>query len=143
VAHRWLQVTEVMADLATFIPTRYKPSHPVETFASKLGAEEDAEKVEDPHRGHGHHAAGTWNRVRGARSPFRRSAPDVRTTCGGRSTARKDSLAWCQERPNELWVGHRNRPNEVLLKDPALMQPAVRRYAAYPAVTPRATLTLL
>lgn len=42
------------------------------------------------------------------------------------------SLAWQQERPNELWIGRRGAPNEVLLKDPALLDPSVRHYAALP-----------
>jgi predicted dehydrogenase len=42
------------------------------------------------------------------------------------------SLAWRQERPNELWIGRRNEPNRWLLKDPSLMDPSVRGYAALP-----------
>jgi predicted dehydrogenase len=45
----------------------------------------------------------------------------------------KASLAWDGERPNELWMGYRDRPNEVLIKDPALMLPEARPYARYPA----------
>ena len=44
----------------------------------------------------------------------------------------ESSLAWKQERPNELWIGHRNRPNEVMLKDASLMYPEVSDYAHYP-----------
>jgi hypothetical protein len=51
----------------------------------------------------------------------------------------KGSLKWEQERPNEMWLGFRERENGLLLKDPSLMQPAARRYAGYPVVTPRAT----
>jgi predicted dehydrogenase len=126
-----LQVTEVMADLTTFIPTRYKPSHPVETFAGKLGAEEDAEEVEIRtedmatmllHLEQGARGAVTLSQISAGR----------KNKLWWEIDGSEGSLAWCQERPNELWVGHRNRPNEVLLKDPALMQPAARRYAAYP-----------
>lgn len=42
------------------------------------------------------------------------------------------SLAWDGERPNELWIGHRDRPNEILIKDPNLMDESVRQYARYP-----------
>jgi predicted dehydrogenase len=44
----------------------------------------------------------------------------------------RGSLAWDGERPNELWIGHRDRPNELLIKDPALLDPSVRRIARYP-----------
>jgi predicted dehydrogenase len=32
-----------------------------------------------------------------------------------------DSLAWASEDPERLWAGHRQRPSEVVEKDPALM----------------------
>jgi predicted dehydrogenase len=45
----------------------------------------------------------------------------------------KASLAWDGEHPNELWIGHRDRPNEILIKDPALLAEEARPYARYPA----------
>jgi predicted dehydrogenase len=42
------------------------------------------------------------------------------------------SLRWSQERQNELWFGHRDRANEVLHKDPALMDAGAGRYARLP-----------
>jgi predicted dehydrogenase len=42
------------------------------------------------------------------------------------------SLRWSQERQNELWVGRRNSANEVLLKDPTLMDGDIGRYARLP-----------
>jgi predicted dehydrogenase len=44
----------------------------------------------------------------------------------------QSSVAWDGERPNELWTGHRDRPNEILIKDPALLDPEARQYASYP-----------
>jgi predicted dehydrogenase len=44
----------------------------------------------------------------------------------------RSALAWDSERPNELWLGRRDRPNEVLLRDPALLHPGVRPFASYP-----------
>ncbi len=42
------------------------------------------------------------------------------------------SLAWNSEHPDELWIGERDRPNELLLRDPALLHPAARAHANYP-----------
>ena len=42
-------------------------------------------------------------------------------------------FAWDGEHPNELWMGRRDRPNEVLVKDPALLDVTARPYARYPA----------
>jgi predicted dehydrogenase len=44
----------------------------------------------------------------------------------------KASLEWQQERPNELNIGRRDAPNQVLLKDPALLDESIRHYAALP-----------
>ena len=43
------------------------------------------------------------------------------------------ALAWASEDPERLWIGHRDRPNEVVEKDPAVMTPAGAAAAAYPA----------
>lgn len=45
----------------------------------------------------------------------------------------KQSLGWNSELPNEIWVGHRDRSNETLLRDPALMQPRAAKFCNYPA----------
>jgi len=42
------------------------------------------------------------------------------------------SLAWDQEHPNALRIGRRDRPNEVLVRDPALLSPAAAALAHYP-----------
>ena len=44
----------------------------------------------------------------------------------------KASASWNQERPDELWIGHRNGGNEVVLKDPSLLAPAAAAYADLP-----------
>jgi predicted dehydrogenase len=43
------------------------------------------------------------------------------------------SLAWDQEHPNALHIGRRDRANEVLVRDPALLSPAALPLAHYPA----------
>jgi predicted dehydrogenase len=37
------------------------------------------------------------------------------------------SVAWNSERPDELFIGHRGRPSEVLLRDPAILNEEGRR----------------
>ncbi len=48
--------------------------------------------------------------------------------CGG-----SGSIAWRQELQNELWIGRRDGPNQVLHKDPSLMDADIRHYARLPA----------
>src|SRR5258708_23497748 len=47
-------------------------------------------------------------------------------------------MVWNQERPNEMWIGYREKPNEVLIKDPSLLSPRARGYAHYPGGHPEA-----
>jgi predicted dehydrogenase len=44
----------------------------------------------------------------------------------------KSSLSWNGERPNELWIGQRSGPNQVMLKDPSLLSPEALSTASYP-----------
>lgn len=44
----------------------------------------------------------------------------------------KGALAWDSERPNELWLGYREKANQILAKDPSLMSETASRYAGYP-----------
>jgi predicted dehydrogenase len=42
------------------------------------------------------------------------------------------AAAWDSETPDHLWLGHRDRPNEILLRNPALMGAAGKAAAALP-----------
>jgi predicted dehydrogenase len=44
----------------------------------------------------------------------------------------KSSVAWNQERPDELWAGHRDVSNQIFVKDPSLLKPAARAFADLP-----------
>jgi predicted dehydrogenase len=44
----------------------------------------------------------------------------------------KASAAWDMERPDELWIGHRNSPNEIVIKDPTLLREGAQSYADLP-----------
>src|SRR5438270_63277 len=44
----------------------------------------------------------------------------------------KASVAWAQERPDELWMGHRDTANGIFIKDPSLLRPEARSYADLP-----------
>jgi predicted dehydrogenase len=42
------------------------------------------------------------------------------------------AFAWDQEEPNQLWIGRRDGPNEVLLRDPSLLGPDAAALARFP-----------
>ena len=47
----------------------------------------------------------------------------------------KSSVAWDQEKPDELWIGHRNTPNGIAIKDPSLLSDGAREFAELPGRT--------
>jgi predicted dehydrogenase len=44
----------------------------------------------------------------------------------------KSGLSWDSEKPETLLIGHRDRANELLARDPALLASNVRPYTNYP-----------
>ncbi len=126
-----LEVESVCADLQTFLPTRRRPLGSVETFSGKLGETRPTEPVAIDTEDHG----SVLLRFRGgATGSF--SVSQVTAGRKNRLTyeiaASRAAVAWDSERPNELWLGHRDQPNQVVTRDPALLHPQVRRFANYP-----------
>jgi predicted dehydrogenase len=126
-----LKVVSVCADLSTLLPTRQRPKGAVETFQNKMesaaGTESVAINTED-------YGAVLLRFAGGARGAFTVS----QVTAGRKNSLRyeiagsKSALAWDSERPNELWLGRRDEPSGVLVRDPALLAASVRPYANYP-----------
>jgi len=125
-----LKVESVLADLTTVVPTRYRPTRAVETFT---GASRDAatEAVEIKSEDLASVLVRFENGVKGSFS--------VGQVCAGHKnglwievSGRKASLRWDQEQQNELWLGFRHEANQVMAKDPALLDASVRQYAHLP-----------
>jgi predicted dehydrogenase len=126
-----LKVKEVFADFKTFHPVRKKPLKPLETFTGKMLTPEDYEekniKTEDYasillHYENGVHGILTVSQVSSGRK--NRIYFEIN---GSRS-----SLVWNGERPNELWIGQRSEPNQLLMKDPSLLSKEAQTTASYP-----------
>jgi predicted dehydrogenase len=129
------KIKKVFADLVTIHKSRIKPNKTVETFKGKekktSSGREVLIKTED---------AGTvlLHFENGTRGVF-----TVSQVSAGRKNhfwfeidGSKKSLSWNQENPNELWIGHRDKPNETLIKDPSLLNERARKYASYPGGHP-------
>jgi len=126
-----LEVEAVCADLATVHPVRRRPRGEIQTFSGKLGraaatepvpiATEDSGAVLLRFAG-GAHGCLWVSQV----TPGRKNC--VRFEIAGAQS----TLAWNSEKPNTMWVGHRERANELLLRDPALASPAVRPFISLP-----------
>ncbi|ANE74376.1 Gfo/Idh/MocA family protein [Dickeya solani] len=124
------KIVEVMADLATVYPTRKASRHAAATFGGPDAATEYEDKpvttedfaaillrFDDDSRGSltvSQVSAGRKNRLH-----FEIN--------GGRA-----SLAWDQELPQNLWIGQRDRPNQLLCDDPTLMNADVSSQAHFP-----------
>jgi predicted dehydrogenase len=126
-----LSITSLCADLHTFHATRKRPKKAVETFAGKTLAPEEYDEVPIDTEDYGAVLLKLGGRARGAFT-----VSQVNAGCKNRFQMEifgtKAGVTWNQERPDELWIGHRNEPNQLLLKDPSLLDPKARRYADLP-----------
>jgi predicted dehydrogenase len=125
-----LRVSSLCADLQTFHPTRKQPSGPVETFANKLAS--DAETVDTPIDTEDMGAViFRMGRARGSMTASQVSA-GRKNRLSIEIYGTKAGVAWDQERPDELWIGHRDSPNCIIIKDPSLLKLAARTFADLP-----------
>jgi predicted dehydrogenase len=122
------KITELCADLATLIPVRKRPRGRVETFKQSAAATDDVQITTDDYASILLHFEGG---TRGVCTVSQISA-GRRARLWFEIDGSEGSLAWSSEEPNLLWIGRRREPNQELMKDPSLMSPATRGYAAYP-----------
>ncbi len=128
-----LSVNEVMGDFATLLPKRKKPRKQVLAFekASDAGTEDVDIELED-------YSAVLFRLSNGAPGSF-----STCQACAGRKSdtefqvyGSKCSFAWNHKRSTELWIGHREKPNELLVESPFLQDQSTARYATLPAGHP-------
>ncbi|MGD1081066.1 MAG: Gfo/Idh/MocA family oxidoreductase [Candidatus Sulfotelmatobacter sp.] len=124
------KLKELCADMATVMRVRQRPTGPVETFQkiSNMATEPVQMSTDDYSSILLHFEGGL------------RGVLIVSQVSAGRKNrmwfeidGSEGSLAFDQEQPNVLWIGSRKEANRWLIKDPSLMSPKARGYAAYPA----------
>ena len=122
----------VIAELATFITERQKPTGPVETFTATKGPTE-TRKIETDDAatillryGNGGRGMMSTSQVSHGR----------RGLLSWDISGSKASAAWSAEHPEDLWIGHREGPNQILLRDPSLMNPTGAAAAFMPGGHP-------
>jgi predicted dehydrogenase len=122
----------VIAELATFIAERQKPIGPVETFTATKGPTE-TRKIETDDAatillryGNGGRGMMSTSQVSHGR----------RGLLSWDISGSKASAAWSAEHPEDLWIGHREGPNQILLRDPSLMNPTGTAAAFMPGGHP-------
>ena len=129
ITHR--KVTAVCADLQTVYPKRQRPLGSVETFSGKTDATVETASVDITTEDAGSILLRFAGGGRGSMSVSQ-------VTAGRKNCLRyeiagsKQSLTWNSECPNEIRIGHRDRANEALTRDPALMSDRAGSHADYP-----------
>jgi predicted dehydrogenase len=126
-----LRITSLCADLQTFHTSRKQPKHSVETFANKLLSAEDYIETPVDTEDFGAVVFRMGTRTRGAMTASQVSA-GRKNGLSIEIYGTKASVAWNQERPDELWSGHRDTANQIYIKDASLMKPEARSYADLP-----------
>ena len=126
-----MRVTSLCADLQTFHAMRKQPKHSVETFANKLMGPEDYIETPVDTEDFGAVVFRMGGRTRGCMTASQVSA-GRKNGLSIEIYGTKSSVAWNQERPDELWQGHRDVANEIYIKDPSLLKPGARSYADLP-----------
>ena len=122
------KITDLCADLATLMPVRQKPRGRVETFQKSQGASDAIQITTDDYASillrfeGGIHGVATVSQISAGR----------KTRLWWEVDGSEGSVAWNSEEPNTLWIGRRQEPNQEIIKDPSLLSPAARGYAAYP-----------
>ena len=125
------KVNRVFADFATFHPIRKKPLKPIETYSGKMLSPEDYQEVpistED-------YASVLIHFDNGARGSL-----VVNQVAAGRKNrmffeiyGSNASVQYNTESPNELWIGYREKNNELLIRDPSLLYTEARDIVSFP-----------
>lgn len=125
------KISEVYADLTTFIPKRRKPKAEAATFVVQELKPEDYEDVAIDTEDHGTVMLKFAGGAKGVML--------VCQVCAGRKNfihfeinGSKRSLEWNGQEPNSMWVGERGSVNGEFIKDPAMFAAEAARYAGAP-----------
>jgi len=126
-----LKITALCAELEIFHKTRKRPKQNVEAFANKMLTAADYDEIKVDTDDYGAVLLHLGKRARGAFT-----VSQVSAGCKNRFQVEiygtKGGAIWNQERPDELWLGDRDHPNRLLLKDPSLLDPDARSFADLP-----------
>ncbi len=126
-----LKIKQVCSDFATFYPIRKKPLKAVETYSGKVPEEQEYEDISISTEDYasvllrfdnGAHGSMTVNQMAAGRK--NRLLFEIYGT--------KKSISWDSESPNRMWIGRKDGNNEVLIKDPSLLEPYAREITGLP-----------
>lgn len=126
-----LEVEALCADFTTVHPVRQRPQGEVETFTGNVGTPQMTEPISI----HTDDYGAVLLRFRGgARGCFYVSqvSPGRKYRVAFEIAGQHRTLSWNSERCEEMWIGHRDEANRVLLRDPSLLSSTARSSSDYP-----------
>ena len=126
-----LDITELCADLSIFHKTRKRPKGSVETFSGKKTTVTDYDSFPIETEDFGMVMLHLGERARGAFTVSQMSAGS-KNHFAFEIFGTKAGVAWNQEQPDSLWIGHRNEPNQIIIKDASLFYPEAAGFADLP-----------
>lgn len=124
------RVTSVCADLRTVHPKRYQPVGGSGTFSGAQSST-SARSVDVTTEDCGSIMLRFDNGANGCLWVSQ-------MTAGRKNSLRfelagtQSSLQWNSESPNEMWIGHRQNANELLIRDPSLLGSSASAISSYP-----------
>ena len=123
------RVSAVMAELSTFIGTRRQPTGPIETFSTDRSAEAVEREISTEDT-----ASILLRFDDGARGAVSISqiSPGRKNSLMYEIDGSDGAWSWDSEQPDQAWAGHRDRPNEILIRNPTLMGEAGKAASALP-----------
>lgn len=126
-----LKITDVNADMGTFLPKRKKPKKGIETWSGKILKNDDYEVVDIDtedyasvllHFDGGQKGIFTVNQM--ACGHKNRVTFEINGSLG--------SVLWNSEDPNQLMIGRRDTGNEIIIRDPSLVYPGAQSIITLP-----------
>jgi predicted dehydrogenase len=124
-------IVELCADLATFHKTRKRPKGSIETFTGKRLQHVEFEEIPIDSDDFG---AVLFHLANGARGSF--TVSQMSAGCKNRFSfdifGTRSGVSWNQEQPDALWIGHRNEPNQIIIKDGSLLYLGAASFADLP-----------
>jgi len=125
------RVEAVFADLQTVYRERLRPEGEVKTFSGKDTQVKPTKEIAINTEDHGSillRFEGGAKGVMWVSQVYAGRKNSLRFEIAGSA----GSCAWDSESPNSIWLGHRDKPNESLIRDPSLMSARAAEFSAYP-----------
>jgi predicted dehydrogenase len=124
-----LKIESVLADLTTVVPVRYSSGESAAPFSNEISVDRKPVQVRSEDL-----MSGLLRFENGAKGAFSigQVLPGHKNDLQIEVNGATSSVHWRQEHQNELWIGHQDKQNSILAKDPAFLLPQALQYAHLP-----------